>query len=43
MRYLDAANTVTLNLFQGLTYTAPSKIKILKQVQHDGISRGIGA
>ena len=39
--------TVTLNLchlavtaFQGLTKPAPSGIKMLKQVQHDGIGGG---
>ena len=28
---------VTLNLFQGLTSPRPFKIKMLKQVQHDGM------
>ena len=30
-----ATSTVTLNLFQGLTSSASSRIKMLKQVQHD--------
>jgi hypothetical protein len=28
---------VTLNVFQGHTFPAPFKIKMLKQVQHDGM------
>ena len=28
---------VALNLFQGLTFLALFKIKMLKQVQHDGM------
>ena len=28
---------VTLNLFQGLTSSASSRIKMLKQVQHDEV------
>ena len=30
-------STVTLNLFQGLTSSASSRIKMLKQVQHDEV------
>ncbi len=33
---ISAISHVTLNLFQGLTFAA-SKIKMLKQVQHDGL------
>ena len=32
-----ATSTVTLNLFQGLTSSASSRIKMLKQVQHDEV------
>ena len=50
MRYPESASTVTLNLFhlavtsfQGITIAAPSKIKMLKQVQHDGFGKwGLG-
>jgi hypothetical protein len=42
MRHFYTANTVTLNLFQGII-AVPSKIKMLKQVQHDGFGKlGLG-
>jgi hypothetical protein len=43
MRHPYTANTVTLNLFQGPIIAVPSKIKMLKQVQHDGFGKlGLG-
>ena len=33
---LNFSSPVTLNLFQGLTYSAMLQSKMLKQVQHDG-------
>jgi hypothetical protein len=43
MRHAYNANTVTLNLVQGLNIAVPSKIKMLKQVQHDGFGKlGLG-
>ena len=36
---LGLRHTVTLNLFQGLTFSATLGSKMLKQGQHDRISR----